>query len=407
MRLIVSVLAALLITGCGGGGGPATVAVPEPGPSLPLPQGDNVLPVTVNNGPVGRNVNRLYATVTICAPGNASQCQTFDHVLVDTGSTGLRLLATEVRSDLAQSLLTGAQGLPLLNCVKFIDNTFGWGPVTSVDVRLAGKTAVNLPIQLMGDPAYAGLAAACPGGIPLDTVASLGGKGVLGIGLFKQDCGPGCTTTENNSVYFTCGTLACTAVQPSVASLAQQVANPIARFAGDNNGLLLDLPAADPQGNTSLSGALMFGVGTRANNQLTNRNWLSTGANGYVTTVLAGNNLSRSFIDTGSNALFFDSAAIPLCPGSATIRFYCPTARVNAAATQIGSNGATLPVTFAVDNALTLFASPLKAVLPTLAGNLGDSQGFDWGLPFFYGRRVFLGIEGEPSPAGSGPYYAF
>jgi hypothetical protein len=60
-----------------------------------------------------------------------------------------------------------------------------------------------------------------------------------------------------------------------------------------------------------------------------------------------------------------------------------------------------------VDNALSLFASPLKAVLPTLAGNLGDAEGFDWGLPFFYGRRVFLGIEGEASPAGTGPYYAF
>ena len=407
MRLILLALAALLMAGCGGGGGSASVPVPEPGPSLPLPAGDNVLPVAVNQGPDGRNVNRLYATVTICAPGSTSQCQTIDHVLVDTGSTGLRLLASEVRPDLAQTLLTGAQGFPLLNCVKFIDNTFGWGPVASIDVKLAGKIATSLPVQLMGDPAYMGLAAVCPGGIPLDTVASLGGKGVLGVGLFKQDCGPGCTTTSDNKVYFTCGTAACIAIQPSVASLAQQVANPIARFAGDNNGLLLDLPAADAQGNTSLSGALMFGVGTRANNQLTTRNWLSTGANGYVTTVMAGKNLNRSFIDTGSNALFFDSGTITLCPGSATIRFYCPPSRVNVSTNLIGKNGATLPVIFAVDNALALFASPLKAVLPTLAGNLGDAQGFDWGLPFFYGRRVFFGIEDEPSPAGTGPYYAF
>ena len=407
MRLTLWLLAALLIAGCGGGGGSATVSVPEPGPSLPLPQGDNVLPVAVDGGPDGRNVNRLYATVTICAPGSTSQCQTIDHVLVDTGSTGLRLLASEVRPDLARNLLTGAQGFPLLNCVKFIDDTFGWGPVASVDVQLAGKTAARLPIQLIGDPAYTGLAAACPGGTRIDSVAGLGGKGVLGIGLYKQDCGPGCTTIASNDRYFTCSTTACASVQPSIASLAQQVANPIARFAGDNNGLLLDLPAAGAQGNTSLSGALMFGVGTRTNNQLTTRNWLGTGANGYVTTVMAGKAMSRSFIDTGSNALFFDSAAIPLCPGSATIRFYCPTARVNANANLIGTNGATLPVTFAVDNALTLFASPLKAVLPTLAGNLGDAQGFDWGLPFFYGRRVFFGIEDEASPVGTGPYYAF
>ncbi|MEY4266449.1 MAG: hypothetical protein RIS90_984, partial [Pseudomonadota bacterium] len=173
------------------------------------------------------------------------------------------------------------------------------------------------------------------------------------------------------------------------------------------NGLLLDLPAVDAQGNTSLNGALVFGVGTRANNQLTAGKWLSTGANGYVSTVISGQNLRRSFIDTGSNALFFDSPSIPLCPGSGTIRFYCPSTRVNAAATLVGSNGASLFVSFAVDNALTLFDNPPRAVLPTLAGNLSDPAGFDWGLPFFYGRRVFFGIEGEPSPAGTGPYYAF
>jgi hypothetical protein len=32
---------------------------------------------------------------------------------------------------------------------------------------------------------------------------------------------------------------------------------------------------------------------------------------------------------------------------------------------------------------------------------------FGWGLPFFFGRTVFLAIEGQPTPAGAGPYYAF
>ena len=73
----------------------------------------------------------------------------------------------------------------------------------------------------------------------------------------------------------------------------------------------------------------------------------------------------------------------------------------------IGATGATAPVNLAVDNALQLFASPANAVLPTLAGTFGDSQGFDWGLPFFYGRRVFLGIEKETSTVGTGPFYAF
>jgi hypothetical protein len=31
--------------------------------------------------------------------------------------------------------------------------------------------------------------------------------------------------------------------------------------------------------------------------------------------------------------------------------------------------------------------------------------GFDWGLPFFFGRTVFTAIEDRGTPAG--PYFAF
>jgi hypothetical protein len=33
--------------------------------------------------------------------------------------------------------------------------------------------------------------------------------------------------------------------------------------------------------------------------------------------------------------------------------------------------------------------------------------GFDWGLPFFYGRTVYTAIESQATPAGVGPYFAF
>ncbi|MBS1228286.1 MAG: hypothetical protein H6R17_1563 [Proteobacteria bacterium] len=32
---------------------------------------------------------------------------------------------------------------------------------------------------------------------------------------------------------------------------------------------------------------------------------------------------------------------------------------------------------------------------------------FDWGLPFFFGRRVFTAIEGRSTPGGNGPYVAY
>src|SRR5450631_4162322 len=58
--------------------------------------GTNTLDVTVDPGPqdIGYT-NGLSATVTLCVPGTTT-CQTFDHLLVDTGSVGVRVLESEL-----------------------------------------------------------------------------------------------------------------------------------------------------------------------------------------------------------------------------------------------------------------------------------------------------------------------
>jgi hypothetical protein len=63
-----------------------------------------------------------------------------------------------------------------------------------------------------------------------------------------------------------------------------------------------------------------------------------------------------SFIDSGSNGLFFDDPTIPDC-ASPLSGFYCPTSLLNLSATAAGQNGNSSPVHFEVSNASTLSSS--------------------------------------------------
>ena len=68
----------------------------------------NVVSVVVNGGPGGDSVNTAYTTVTVCAPGSTTNCQTIDNIQVDTGSYGLRLLASAL--SLTLPVTTAASG---------------------------------------------------------------------------------------------------------------------------------------------------------------------------------------------------------------------------------------------------------------------------------------------------------
>jgi hypothetical protein len=62
-------------------------------------------------------------------------------------------------------------------------------------------------------------------------------------------------------------------------------------------------------------------------------------------------------------------------------------------------------IAFSVWNALTLIDSGNPAF-----NNIGGPNpgAFAWGLPFFYGRTVFIGIEGQSTTsAGTGPFWAY
>ncbi len=71
------------------------------------------------------------------------------------------------------------------------------------------------------------------------------------------------------------------------------------------------------------------------------------------------------------------------------------------------------PVPFTLDNAQTLLSTTYSA-LPGLGGNPdvfnimnGYPNSFDFGLPFFFGRKVYTAIEGRTAGGIIGPYVAF
>ena len=391
-RARASLLVCLALSACGGGGNDTSLTAA------------NVQNVTVGPGPAN-NVNLLFTTVTICAPGSVSNCQSVDHVLVDTGSTGLRLLSSLVAPSLSLPQQTDSAGNPLVECGQFASG-YTWGPVKVADVRLAQELARSAPIQLISDPAFPAVPASCSAiGPALDTAAALGANGVLGLSMFEQDCGAVCAQNIVAGTYYVCPSSGC---RSSQASLARQLQNPVRLFvSANNNGIIIDLPAVSDPGAASATGSLIFGVGTQANNGAVNAQVIGVNPNsGTFSTVLNNRTYTNSIVDSGSNALYFASNSIPAC--SSLPDFACPSSTLNLSAAVQGTSGNARIVNFRIANAQALFsANPTFFAFGNLAGTNADPNRFDWGLPLFFGRRIVIAIEGQDTPGGIGPYVAF
>ena len=371
----------------------------------------NTIGLMVDSGPqcVGYT-NGLFASVTLCVPGTAT-CQTFDHLLVDTGSVGVRVLESELT--LALPAVTNAGGQPLAECTPFVDGT-AWGPVRSADIKLGGESAANLPIQLIGERTFA-MPGSCTGSAITD-FQTLAANGILGVGVFPQDCGAICaqpaTAPSNPGLYYACRT----AQSCTVASvpLIQQVAHPVAAFPVDNNGTIIQLPSVPADGAPSVPGVLTFGIGTQPNNGLGGATVLALEDPGFIRTTFPVDGVRyTSYLDSGSNGLFFLDAAttgLKSCTGGLS-SFYCPALTTSLSATLWSANGASTTIEFSVINASKLSNSAYA--FSNLAGPMPgfptdkSVPGFDWGLPFFFGRAVYTAIEGQSTPAGPGPYFAF
>ncbi|MGF6646589.1 DUF3443 domain-containing protein [Paraburkholderia sp. GAS82] len=415
LKLLAVAVFALLLAACGGGGGGsssastsasnASTSTQTATTTAPAAQAlaANVATVTVDSG-VTDVPNMPFVSVTVCAPGS-TQCQTINHVLVDTGSWGLRVFASQLPASVALPQEQDALANPLAECMQFFDG-YTWGSVRIADVQIGGEKAASLPIQVI-DPNYSAVPSDCSSvGASRNAPTALAANGVLGIGVFKHDCGYNCVQQAVPATYYGCQGTTCTSL---ALAEALQVANPIPYFSTDNNGSVLMLPAAASSGAASLAGQLVFGIGTETNNGLGSAQVIGVNPNnGTFSTVQNGTTYTNSIMDSGSTGLFFQTTGLPVC-ASPNNAYYCPASTEQLSAVIEGVNGINSAVSFDVGNATALTqTSSGDAVMPLLAGPaFVTSTIFDWGLPFFYGRSVYAAVEQQSTPGGTGPYIAY
>jgi Protein of unknown function (DUF3443) len=372
---------------------------------------NNELGVHADWGPVQNFVNGLFTTVTICVPGT-STCQTIPNVEIDTGSEGLRLLSSAVTLSLPPVTDTGTStGNVLQECVQFADGSYIWGPVATADIQMAGEVAASNSVQLIPfSPTFqVPLSCSSGGGSNLNDLTHLGANGIIGLGVFQQDCGSACApgSIQVPAVYYLCPSSSCGV---ATVPLLTQLQDPVWTFPQDNNGFLITMNSIPDTGAVSATGTIYFGIGTQSNNSLGTAKIYTTDPNTGNFKTMYNSNTYPSYIDSGSNGLYMLDAAtmgIPECtdlPG-----FYCPASTTSFTMTNTGFNSVSGPVTFKIGNADTLLFVNDNAndwIFNDLGGTFPG--GVDYGMPFFFGRSIFIGIENQLSPTSvSGPYWAY
>jgi len=386
-------------------------APPPVSPTMASAGPPNVETVVLDGGPSALTVpavNTAFVTVEVCVHGTTN-CQKIDHVEIDTGSVGLRLIAAG-NSDGELSLALPAEtngSTPLAECLEFADGT-SWGALRTADVTLpiSGETASNVNVQVIGDPAAGSPPSSCAGTAE-NTVQTFGANGILGIGPFINDCNSfGACGGGYSAIYYSCSASAGCST-PYSATLAQQLQNPVTLFAKDNNGVILELPAISGSGATNPSGVLVFGINTESNNSLGSATQLlANTSTGYITATLNGTTYTDSYLDSGSNGNFFTDSSLPVCP-MPNNGFYCPTATTSQnAMLSSPTSGKTSAADFDIANASSLFqANPTYTVFTQLAGPNTDPKSLDLGLAFFFGHFVYTAIENPTT--NTPPYFAF
>ncbi len=356
----------------------------------------NVVPLTVRTPLSG--FNRMVVTVTVCEPGT-DHCAIIDNILVDTGSTGLRLERSAIPHDLKLPAFTGAGGKALAECIRFIHDD-AWGPLYRTDLQIGGLTAKNLPIQVIADNR-----GPQPAGCPVSATKPTS-NGTLGIGPHVLDCQGSCIQTPNRpGVFWEEHGL----WHPFIGAvpIESRLPNPTTFFLQYGNGVVFDLPAPPVNGTDEIVGTLTFGVGTSANNGIRGAQILQLDPDGYFVTRYGGLELPRSYIDSGTETYILTDEGLPRCAGMAWA--FCVSPPRTLEAVMVGKDGRQIRVPFTIGDYRGALERRVGAWDGFAEVAARSSSAFVWGAPFFLGRRLALVFEGRmtsDTEAVTGPFFA-
>ncbi|MFM0476162.1 DUF3443 domain-containing protein [Paraburkholderia strydomiana] len=423
MQVVATVALVSALAACGGGGdsgggssssgGSSGSQISGSLPASPTQQpiaatAANTVPITVAHGATGV-INIPTISVTLCAPGTTT-CQTINNIQVDTGSFGLRIVGGALNAAMQAALpaTTTSGGAQLAECATFADG-YTWGTVRTAAVTIGGETTTSaVPIQVIGDKDASTVpSAGCGSGSAENTASDLGANGIIGIGTALYDCGATCvnaSTAATYSNYFACPNG--TSCARTAVALANQVANPVAKFPVDNNGVIVQMPPISNSGAPSATGTLVFGIGTQSNNALGSAQTFTTDNFGDLTNSVFNGNTVTAFLDSGSNGYFFSDSSLTLC-GSNFSGFYCPSTAQTRSITLAGLNNVKATANIGIVSASTLFGNGTNYAFNDLAGQVGGLAAFDLGLPFFYGRHVYHGFDLRPIGGTQAPFVAY
>jgi hypothetical protein len=353
---------------------------------------------------------RPYISVKICAPNSTTNCQIVDHVLLDTGSTGLRIAS----SALLPNLQPGATGLPLVagsnsavtlaECETYVDS-YVYGPLVNVDVYIAGESAKNTTMQVFGSSGFV-VPPGCSsvGGTETNTVQTFGANGLMGVNLDTLDA----------ALFFDCQSASVGSCVPNSAYAGMP--NIVTKFASDNNGVVISLPAIDASGATNVvSGTLLFGVSTQTNNTpvwptltlITVNNTDNYNFGSFSAQI--GGNWYSAYLDSGTEQIYFndtgDAGLVPCSTDAVSIYagLYCPTGAQSLSfnVTDYGSKSILGILPVSIVNPANLNSNAIA--YNNLGGPISSSSTLDQeialGLATFFGHTNYFLFNGYTVPS--------